>query len=359
MIVLSCGVSSAQEKLIVNRANIFLAKDIVPKGDALCNSSSVRPLSVWRELYFGRQRTMRCTDIVKRVQDYERKSKSDLFKDIASSQEARELSDTYEDECLVKFSAVTDPKGGYDGIRAHSNHLTYMSSPDEIERLRKSVGTLSSLKNRNYCSASLVNLAPNRTGLLTAMHCFGQEMEVQESGLHKLIYTFGDVTFRPISGGSLRLALDADLTNILYDPFYGDIVIVEVNPESPDHYLPIADFAPDLWEPLVLIGVSPFLNARAATIEQNPLKDLAELITVSLEPYCMVMSRDVNGRLYYGCQTEKSQSGGPILVLRNQTFYVAGAHTRGIAEKPYSCSAGAALTPNSGISIIAQKTSGG
>ncbi|MGR9327464.1 trypsin-like serine peptidase (plasmid) [Rhizobium leguminosarum] len=337
----------------------MLAKDIVPKGDALCNSSDHRPLSVWRELYFGRQRTMRCTDAVKKVQDFESKSGKEIFKDIASSPEAGELSDTYEAECLVKFSAVTDPNGGYSGIRAHSNHLTYMSSPDEIERIRKSVGTLSRLNGRNYCSASLVNIATDRTGLLTAMHCIGQEMEIQESSSHKLTYTFGEVTFRSISGGSLRLALDTDLTNIVYDPFYGDIVIVEVKTDAPGRYLPIADFAPDLWEPLVLMGVSPFLNARAAALGQKPQQDLAELITVSLEPYCTVMSRDVGGRLYYGCQTEQSQSGGPIMVLRNQKFYVAGVHTRGAADKPYSCSDDAALTPNSGISIIAQKTPGG
>ncbi|MBY3081082.1 trypsin-like serine peptidase [Rhizobium laguerreae] len=345
--------------MVVNRANVILEKDIVPKGNALCNTSGDRPLSVWRELYFGRQRTMRCTDVVKKVQDYERKSGKDIFTDIASSPKARELSDAYDDECLVEFSAVTDPNGGYSGNRAHSNHLTYISSPDEIERIRKSVGTFSRVGVPNYCSASLVNLDRDRVGLLTAMHCLGQEMEVQGSGSHKLTYTFGDVTFRSISGGSLRLVLDADLTNIVYDPFYGDIVIVEVKSDAAGSYLPIADFAPDLWEPLVLMGVSPFLSARAAALGQKPQQDLAELITVSLEPYCTVMSRDADGRLYYGCQTEQSQSGGPIMVLRNQKFYVAGVHTRGAAATPYSCSASAAPTPNSGISIIAQKTSGG
>ncbi|MBY3465687.1 hypothetical protein HFN80_16980 [Rhizobium laguerreae] len=358
IIILGGGdLASAQERTVVGRANVLLAKDVVLKDAAVCNTAKERPLSVWRELYLGRQRSMRCTDAAAAVEEFQRNSGTDLFNAVGSSPEAQKFSDEYEAACLIKFSAVSDPGGGYTGNRAHSNHLTYMSSPSEIERVKRSVGTLSKIGDRNNCSASLVNLPENKTGMLTAFHCLGQEFPADKPGLSKLGYTNGDVTFRSMSGAQLALSLDGDLTTLEYDAFYGDMVIAPVKAPDPGTYLPVADFAPDLWEPLLLMGVSPFLNARADA--QTQIRKLPDLITISLEPYCNVTSRDAGGRLFYGCQTERSQSGGVITVLRDQKFYVVGVHTRGDNKNLESCSADATRSPNSGLSIIMRQKSGG
>jgi len=357
VVLADCDLSSAQERTVVSRANVLLAKDVVLKDAAVCNTAKERPLSVWRELYLGRQRSMRCTDAVKAVEEFQRKYGTDLFDTVGSSLEAQKLSDEYEAACLIKFSAVSDPDGGYTGNRAHSNHLTFMSSAGEIERIKRSVGTLSKIGDRNNCSASLINLPDNKTGMLTAFHCLGQEFPADTPAMSKLGYTNGDVTFRSMSGAQLALSLDGDLTELEYDPYYGDIVIAAVKAPNPGAYLAVADFAPDLWEPLLLMGVSPFLNARADA--QTQIEKLPDLVTVSLEPYCNVTSRDAGGRLFYGCQTERSQSGGPVVVLRDQKFYVVGVHTRGDNKNLNSCSADATPSPNSGLSIIIRQTSGG
>jgi hypothetical protein len=284
-------------------------------------------------MYFGRERSMQCTDAVQALPP------------AGAPVEGNEPRfEAYRKSCLVTFASVTDEHGGYAGNRATSDFLAYMSSGPEVDRLRHSVGTLSAL-NENYCSATLVDFGDGATTLVTALHCIG---ELTPSGTDKAVLASrrDKITFRNIAGDRIVLRLPGEIQGHEIDYPNGDVVALTL-PIAPTSIVPASTVSPALFEPLLVVGANPYLSGKMSKTAPPP--DLADLIAVSLEPYCVSFGQSAAGRLFHNCQTDHSQSGSAILTIRDGQFVYNGVHTRG-GEQEYPCEGGVGVY-NSGLAI--------
>jgi hypothetical protein len=348
--VLSC---SAQEKVHVNGTDAIWSRQLVLSGSPVCNAEVDMPYELMRQAHFGRARTMACTDAVEDYLNYLEISKVPFFsKKFAESRIALRIAREYRDSCLISFAAVTDPNGGYAGNRQTANHLVHVSSPDEVERVRRSVGSLSKFRDPHYCSATLVGHGAGKVGILTAVHCLGVVEPVGNTGSHELTSPFSEIVFSSIAGEQISVELGAGFSNKIFQESNEDVVVLPVPGRHQDDYLPLANFASPVWEPLLLMGVSPFLAKLKAIEEAGRPAALTEIIAVSLEPYCVLMARGNDGDLHHNCQTTNGQSGSAALTVRDNKFFVSGLHSKSDGGEHFGCSDQAMPTLNAGVALI-------
>ncbi|MER8963879.1 MULTISPECIES: hypothetical protein [unclassified Mesorhizobium] len=358
-LIFPCRAIGEEQVRIIKSESALWADQLVLTGERKCNSDIERPTGTWRELFFGRGRSMTCTDIVNQLEDWDAISKFGFFDRVAESPIAQHLTSEYRAQCLIRFSDITDQGGGYKGNRASSDHLTWISSKEQVETLRDSVGALSGSGGDKYCSATLVSIGEGRSGLLTAAHCLGQYTTTGEDNVAKLTYVFSDMVFTSISGQTLHLRLDDGFSGRVFNVKNGDVVFIPLPDLGPSRYLPLANFAAEMWEPLIIVGVNPYLSRAVLAEDQGVPNNLGRFVSVSMEPYCMLLARDQDGEIHHLCQTDRGQSGSAILVLRERQFYIAGIHSKGNFRKKYCCSSGvfgsekcdAVQTGNSGVAI--------
>ena len=339
--VIAAPAPGAGAEYTVAATQVRWANDLVITGQAACDTGQL-PLSLLREAYFGRERMMRCTDAVLALPQDDPSTPEDEERG-----EGNEVAlEAYRQSCLVSFASVTDPNGGFAGNRATSRHLISMSSAAEVDRLSRSVGTLSSTIVENYCSATLVDFGDGASTLVTAAHCLG-ELAPEEGGRAVLKSVRPKIEFRTLSGEQVTLRLAKELRGHEIAYPNEDVVGLPL-PIAPDGIVPVSSVSPALFEPLLVVGANPYLSGKKSKTAAPP--DLADLIAVSLEPYCVSFGQSAEGRLFHNCQTDHSQSGSAILAIRDGQFVFNGVHTRGDETQEYPCT-GAIGSYNSGLAI--------
>lgn len=326
-----------QAQYTLSPEQVRWANDLVNKGQAACETGEF-PLSLVREAFFGRQRSISCMIAVEALNG---------LRDEASVEDRKAVHNDYRKSCLVTFGSVTDPKGGYPDKPATSNHLTFMSSTEEVSKLEHSIGTLSHPLEDDYCSAALVDLGDGNASLVTALHCIGH-LDTVEEGVVRLATVRPKIDFRNIAGERITLRLPLSIAGRILKYPTEDVVALLL-PVRSASVIPTSSIGPKGWEPLLVLGVNPYLSGKLSD-EKNALVDLSEMIAVSLEPYCVAFGLNNEGQLFHNCQTERSQSGSAILTIRGGKFVYSGVHTRAEVGKSSACDGGIP-SYNSGLAI--------
>lgn len=321
----------------VSTADIRWADDLVIKGQRTCDTGTL-PLSVLREAYLARERLWQCTDAVLGLPGDAR--------DAPQSEADAAAFDAYRTHCLVSFASITDPDGGYLGNRSTAKHLIQMTSQPQIDVLKHSVGTLSIPGDEDYCSGTLVDFGDGATTLVTALHCIG-DLVAKGPGEAVLKSVTRKMTFRTIAGDDIIVRLGDEVAGREISYPDEDVVGLKL-PHRPGAGVPATAVTPELFEPLLIVGASPYLFGKL-TGAPRPA-ELADIIAVALEPYCINLGQSPEGRLYYNCQTDRSQSGSAIITVRSAAFVFNGVHTRGSPTPEQPCPGQVGLH-NSGLAI--------
>jgi hypothetical protein len=326
--------------------SVIWAKQLSADSSAACNSENDIPLAVLRESYFGRQRNLECTLAADAVISYGcYKIEDELRKGLPESETIAQ----YRSKCLRTFASLVDTDGRLQGDISRHDHLLLISSNEQLMRLRNSVGALNRSGNKLFCSAALVAYDDKSVGLLTAVHCLGKTLDQDNGKSFKFLQQWLDVTFTSLSGQEVNITVPNVLKGKTFLKSSDDVAMIPIPNLNHPNYVPLAHDEINLWEPLVIIGASPYLAFASQA------KTLEDKFAVSIEPYCVLMGREASGAIHHQCQTTRGQSGSPIVVVRGGAFAVAGVHTRsnGLCDelKTFECAKGSMLTLNAGIAV--------
>lgn len=183
-----------------------------------------------------------------------------------------------------------------------------------VPDVKRSVGELHRPGVPVLCTASIAHRSSGEVGLVTAAHCIGEVTRGAGDGRLQYAENFADLTFTAFDGKKFAVHVDEDIIGYDY-PESQDAVFIPTTGavELPSGFA--IGNAPDLWAPLYVVGVNPFLRALAKATNE-PSNGLFGAASLSLEPGCRVYG--ISGRgLVHNCQTEKSMSGSPILEAKN------------------------------------------
>lgn len=351
---------------------VVQADELALRNEAVCAVLGEEPQSFWRDAYLSRDRNSRCTTSALLVQDLECKVSGSLEGAAAGSAIVQSVIMSYVSDCLTPLSNVTDPNGGYNAQSGYAKRpskiLINMTSQDEVEVLKRSIGVLSKPDGVPYCSASVVDAGDGRIGILTALHCLGRTVTTVEG--EKINTAYDYLSFSPISGETLRIRLDRGHDGLVFQTPRDDVVMIPITDSGRIGVLPLKSRALAAYEPIMIVGANPFLFGRPLGEDAHNLSRWLESFSVSFEAACRVDARSQDGSLSYGSQTATGTSGGPILLVEDGRFVVAGVHTGSNAEayEPAdgqrcvknesirSSCPGGTKSMNRGIEIVALKT---
>lgn len=280
------------------------------RSSLTCNVSRERPAEYWRELMVRQNETEQCSEAAELVLDQRSKLGMPQYLQVITGKRTRDqeksafkIFETYKNICLHPLADLK-----------MTSSLNSLLGAQFVSNVKASVGELNRPGENVFCTASIARRSDGAAGLVTAAHCIGEV--TRGAGDSRLQYAenYPEMTFTTFGGNQYAVQVDEDVIGYDY-PDSQDAVFI---PASGNRPLP-AGFeigkAPDLWEPLYIVGVNPFLGALSkATDPAN--NDLFAAASLSLEPGCRVYG--ISGRsLVHNCQTEKSMSGSPILVGDN------------------------------------------
>ena len=187
----------------------------------------------------------------------------------------------------------------------------------------------------------------------TAAHCIGTLSSPDLAGGRVIAPTYGRITFESISGEVTQVDVPSSALGHRVEGWAGDVALLTL-PSYAGASLPLASFSADLWEPLLIVGANPFLTGLFTSDAEVKGPVGPSGFSVSLEPYCVLMSRDADGTMRHNCQTEQGLAGAPTLVLREGRFFVVGIHAGSVGSANDACSPLSVGTINRGVSLIAK-----
>lgn len=301
------------------------------RSGLVCNRKGQRPLEYWRELMLRRKELAECSEAAGVMLEQRSQYQQGYFDSLAGKlkkKQAKTLFNVFEDyrkACLHELDELKQ-------TAAMSSSL----GGAFLKEIKANVGQLNFTGKSVHCTASIVRQTQGNAftlGIVTAAHCVGEP--TTGAGLGKLQYgsVHPEMVFTSFAGKQYKVEIAADLRGFVYNAEQDVVVIPLVSsptPAGPQLGFEIAP-TPNIWEPLYLVGVNPFLAALSAATTDEPI-ELIEAASVSFEPACRVYG--INGStILHNCQTEKSMSGSPIFVSSGGKAKLVGVHS-GETEKP-------------------------
>lgn len=187
---------------------------------------------------------------------------------------------------------------------------------DNQIRAAKNIGIITTPTQR--CMGSIVN-----SRVLTARHCFAK-FEA-DAGAHDLIPIDSAIEFSTLSGESTSLSFDgSDRSPLREDQRDKDWITLAMKAPITEVPSTSLGYDPDLallWQPLVLISMSPYVMAL-----QNNFKSSTSTAVIDISPVCDILAKDGN-YVFHACQTLAGMSGAPLLTMKDGLLTVVGVHT--------------------------------
>lgn len=343
--------ASLEESEVVRKVNLAsheLGISLVDTG-TYCPDQARRPWYVMRESYLSRGEMQVCTTAVNALDAFQAELRERVGIDATSRQilmgpddllkpgfddyrdAAHSVFRNYRNSCLRNLGELTNDMATT--RTSESNILRNSTAPGSTEALMASIGVLSEVDaNRDSCSATLVQIN-NSPHLVTAVHCIGSERETSEG--MRLDSVWSELTFTAYSGQTLSVEVSTELEGLVYDGDRTDIIAVPVILSDDMQILEIATTALEPWEPMLIVGRNPYLEALArfeGTRGQNLVR---ESISITFSADCRA-NASVRGVLRYNCQTAGGTSGAAIIVLREGRFVFAGIHLGDTGRAPHN-----------------------
>jgi hypothetical protein len=282
----------------------------INEGDPSCTSGQM-PFHLLRSIVFFVQSKdgMACSAAVRSIRSLKDTYGPDAYETLKTPSYlsnpnhilARRIVESYVDECS---------KGLQEG--AVSKLLTL----DNQIRVAKSVGIITTPTQR--CMGAIVG-----SRVLTARHCFA--IPEADAGVHQLIPAESAVDFDTLSGDHFSLSFDgSDRSPLREDQRDKDWITLAMNPlitAGPSMSLGYDPELAQVWQPLVLISMSPYVMAL-----RNDFRSSTSNAVIDISPVCDILAKD-GGYIFHACQTLAGMSGAPLLTMKDGLLTVVGIHT--------------------------------
>lgn len=244
---------------------------------------------------------------------------------------------TYADACLTPLGMVIDPKA--DTTTASSKFLRLSSAPGSVEAVENSIGLLATGSEGDPCSGVIVDMG-GQPHLVAAAHCLGHE-EGRDDGSAVFGSVWPSLEFTSYAGQSISVSVAPEISTVTYNPQREDIFAVRLEAPVEGPFIEVATYPLSAWEPMLIVGRSAYLEARAKLDELTGTDLVQASISIEAGADCNARTSD-RGEMLYGCQTEKGMSGAPILAWREGRYVLAGLHLGAIdgPPQPISCTSG-------------------
>lgn len=201
----------------------------------------------------------------------------------------------------------------------------------------------------------MVKFDREKLGLLTAAHCLGSTRALDGRAEFEIVSPHRALRFEAMGGSAFEIVLAEDFSRKRLSFAGDDVALLPIGSSKDKTALSLANFAVRAWEPLLIIGSSPFLTRSYLAFDEIKRHSGEAGFVVSLDAYCMLLDRDTNGVMRHMCQTSGGQSGSPVLVLREGSFFVAGVQSNGDHTRPKECKTGAVPSINAATEVIWNK----
>lgn len=324
---------SASFRLETERGRDELTQAVPNK--LLCNNALSRPTEYWRELLLRKSESQRCSDAAQIMIEQREKHQLAYFNILAGitrKQDARtafKVFEDYRDACIHGVDDLSDTAA-----------VRYSFGGDFLRMVAENVGELNFEGRHVNCTATIVQTefdGQPRIGLATAAHCIGDPVKGTSSATLQFATIHTNMTFVSLSGKSYPVEIDGGLRGFVYDRQRDSVIIpnaVAANERLPNLGFKVAnalDLSLDLWQPLYVVGVNPFLAALKNLTAESGVGGLSSA-SISLEPGCRVYG--ISGlRVYHNCQTERGMSGSPVFVSTAGGVRIVAVHS-GEADSP-------------------------
>ena len=282
----------------------------VKESEPSCTSDQM-PFHLLRSIVFFVQSKdgMACSAAVKNIRSLKDTYGPDAYETLKSPSYlssadhilARRMVESYVEDCS---------KGLQEGV------VSRLLTLDNQIRAAKNVGIITTPTQR--CMGAIVN-----SRVLTARHCFAAPEA--DSGIHLLIPTETAIDFDTLSGDHYSLSFDgSDRSPLREDQRDKDWIIMAPNPPITAGPSTSLGYDPELaqvWQPLVLISMSPYVMAL-----RNDFKSSTSNAVIDISPICDILAKD-GAYIFHACQTLAGMSGAPLLTMKDGLLTVVGVHT--------------------------------
>lgn len=344
---------------VIDRVAHQRGQALVDRG-SFCPDQRIRPWSVTRETFLGRDDLRTCTAAVSAVDAFldslweeqglpgQRGAALMEVQDLTNPdfQEYREAASTvfgeYANACLRNLDDLVGfEETGFRQEPEKSNMLRFGTMPGTAEALFESIGHLSAPRGRDPCSAVLVEL-DDQPHLVTAAHCLG--IETSNEGVATLSEVWPSLKFISYTGRQILFDVSSDLEGLEYDISREDIIATPVVLREPVPLLSVATTPLEPWEAMLIVGRSPYLEAFARLDGLEGIDLVRAATSATLSAHCRANASE-QGALRYYCQTEGGTSGAPIFAWRDGRLVLAGLHLGNTGAQPsaISCTGGSPI----------------
>lgn len=286
------------------------------------------PESVARETMFARDGSIACD---RATRDWYREQTLLEYGEVFEAEDVAWVRRDYVESCLTPIETVSDPKGGWDGVRPENSRFLRILLGDEgFERLQASLVRMPARFGR--CSGTLVWINKDGTdvlGLLTAAHCLGSRTFRQNNG--RLVADFvlySTMNLIDQDDNTIKFGVHDSNRQRVYDVVGDDVAFVPLETNATPDQLGVrlhsATVAP--WQHLYLVGENKLLAQHRAYLRRHGVDAPLGATTISLGATCRALGQHED-LLFHNCQTIEGTSGAGVFAIEDGEIRLVAVHS--------------------------------